>query len=222
MSLRVSFIIPARNEETSLSATLESLQNLDTECSYEIIVVDGNSTDQTPKIARSFGVQLINSSGKGISQGRNAGAAHAQGDWLAFIDADTCATAKYLESMLEFVEAQNLVAATSRYQFTEPRGVRPRIVEATQPMLAASTPPILYGFNTFVVKDVFTAAGGYPNLPNEDIAFSEMVAKYGMTGVCPETLVRTSPRRLYQLGVSRTLWYYVMKDLKRRRSGVQT
>ena len=49
----VSVIVPARNEEASLAACLESL-TAQNGINYEIIVVDDASTDRTPEIARSF------------------------------------------------------------------------------------------------------------------------------------------------------------------------
>ena len=49
----VSVIVPARNEEASLGACLESLA-AQTGVSFEIIVVDDASTDRTREIAQSF------------------------------------------------------------------------------------------------------------------------------------------------------------------------
>ena len=55
----VSVIVPARNEEASLGACLESLV-AQTGVSFEIIVVDDGSTDRTREIAQSFpGVRVI-------------------------------------------------------------------------------------------------------------------------------------------------------------------
>jgi glycosyltransferase involved in cell wall biosynthesis len=56
----VSIIVPARNEEASLAACLQSLIP-QTGIDYEIIVVDDDSTDRTAEIARSF----VGTTGKG-------------------------------------------------------------------------------------------------------------------------------------------------------------
>ncbi len=90
----VSVIVPARDEEASLWACLESLV-AQTGVSFEIIVIDDGSTDRTGEIARSFsGVKVIapgplptNWTGK--NNALVAGAKEARGQWLLFTDADT-------------------------------------------------------------------------------------------------------------------------------------
>ena len=95
----VSIIVPARNEETSLGACLESL-TAQTGVAFEIIVVDDGSTDRTRQIAQSFaGVRVIfpeplheNLAGKtwtGKNNALVAGAKKARASWLLFTDADT-------------------------------------------------------------------------------------------------------------------------------------
>ncbi|HKM47282.1 MAG TPA: glycosyltransferase family 2 protein [Terriglobales bacterium] len=95
----VSIIIPARNEEASLRACLESLTT-QTGVAFEIIVVDDASIDRTREIAESFaGVRVISPgplpqgpAGTGWTGKNNAmiaGAKQARADWLLFTDADT-------------------------------------------------------------------------------------------------------------------------------------
>jgi glycosyltransferase involved in cell wall biosynthesis len=213
---RVSFIVPAQNEADSLPATLTSIQQQQTTISYETIVVDGASTDQTPAIAREMDARVVESAGNGIGYGCNQGAEHARGDWLVIVDADTRIATRYLDTMLAFVESEGVVAATSWWRFSEPRGLRTRFVEATQSLFVHHDPPILYGFHHLVTTEAFAAVGGYPTVPNEDIAFSHRITEYGSIGVCPETLVSTSPRRLYRLGLTKLLIHYLRQDIQRR------
>jgi len=98
-SPEVSIIVPARNEEASLGACLESLST-QTGVTFEIIVVDDDSTDCTREIAESFArVRVIspdplreNPAGK-TSTGKNraliTGVKEARAQWLLFTDADT-------------------------------------------------------------------------------------------------------------------------------------
>ena len=93
-SPEVSVIVPARNEEASLDACLQSLI-AQTGISFEVIVVDDSSTDRTREIALSFpGVRVVTpgplpSGWTGKNNAVIAGAHQAQGEWLLFTDADT-------------------------------------------------------------------------------------------------------------------------------------
>src|SRR5499427_4477475 len=90
----VSVIVPARNEEASLRACLESLVS-QSGVDFEIIVVNDHSIDRTREIAESFpGVRVIEAGSlpQGWTGKNNAvacGAREARGQWLLFTDADT-------------------------------------------------------------------------------------------------------------------------------------
>jgi glycosyltransferase involved in cell wall biosynthesis len=90
----LSVIVPARNEEASLGACLDSLVN-QSGLQYEIIVVDDGSTDRTRQVAQSYSQVAVISPGllppgaTGKNNALVAGAHHAQGNWLLFTDADT-------------------------------------------------------------------------------------------------------------------------------------
>ncbi len=85
-----SVVIPVYNNPVDLKACLESLQSLDYEKGrYEVIVVDNNSTDETPEVARSFGVNCLTESTLQSSYAaRNTGIRAARGRLIAFTDSD--------------------------------------------------------------------------------------------------------------------------------------
>lgn len=86
----VSVIIPVYNYDRYLGEAVESVLG-QTYQHLEVIVVDDGSTDQSGEVARSFagrGVRYCQQVHAGIGPARNKGVELAQGDFLAFLDAD--------------------------------------------------------------------------------------------------------------------------------------
>jgi len=86
----VSVIIPVYNYDRYLAEAVESALS-QTHQHLEVIVVDDGSTDQSGEVARSFadrGVRYTHQVHAGIGPARNKGVELAQGDFLAFLDAD--------------------------------------------------------------------------------------------------------------------------------------
>jgi len=104
--VKVSVIVPARNEEASLGACLKSLAG-QSGVSFEIIVVDDHSTDRTREVAESYaGVRVIEAGElpEGWTGKNNAvasGAREARGEWLLLTDADTVHREGSLERAME-------------------------------------------------------------------------------------------------------------------------
>jgi glycosyltransferase involved in cell wall biosynthesis len=100
---RISIVIPMFNEARHIGRTLLAAQKAahaaGLDC--ELIVVDNGSTDQGPSIARQFGAQVLVHPGVLIGALRNRGTAIAQGEWLAFIDADVEMPENWLVSLIE-------------------------------------------------------------------------------------------------------------------------
>jgi glycosyltransferase involved in cell wall biosynthesis len=86
---KISLIIIAFNEEKYIGDCLEHAIKNGGEKFHEIIVVDNASTDCTSQIASAFPhVKVIYEKEKGITKARQRGLKEAQGEILAFIDAD--------------------------------------------------------------------------------------------------------------------------------------
>jgi glycosyltransferase involved in cell wall biosynthesis len=86
---RVSVVIPAHNAGPFLGEALDSVfaQGLD---DPEVVVVDDGSTDDTTRVARSYGrgVQLLSQPRSGSGHARNRGLEATSGELVAFLDAD--------------------------------------------------------------------------------------------------------------------------------------
>ncbi|SER27816.1 glycosyltransferase [Natrinema salaciae] len=213
----VSFVVPARNEADYLRGAVASLAALDTDYEYEVIVVDGGSSDDTPAVAREYGATVVDEGGSSIGAARNLGANRAAGEWLAFVDADTRVRANYLTELLGFAEANGLAAASSRCRITGPRRAALMAVTINQ-VFSRLERPIMPGFNCLVHREAFDAVGGFPDVPNEDTAFSRRLARRYPTAYCPTVLVESSGRRIADDGLTGTLWHYLRLDLERLRA----
>ncbi|NHN47131.1 glycosyltransferase [Halostella sp. JP-L12] len=214
---QVSFVVPAREEAAYLPSTLSSIRDQATDRDYEAVVVVGGRRDGTAEIARDYGARVYRQAGRGIGDARHIGAEHARGEWLAFVDADTALDPSYLETMLAHVGHEGLDAASSRCRMTGPR--RAKLVEWTiNHVFPRLEWPVLPGFNFFVDAETYRAAGGFPNVPNEDTAFSRRLGRSVETGYCPAVLVESSGRRVAAAGLTGTLYHYLRLDWGRVRA----
>ncbi|MBD1400936.1 TIGR04283 family arsenosugar biosynthesis glycosyltransferase [Pelovirga terrestris] len=85
--VELSVIVPVLNEAAELPTFLADLRR-QRQVTYELIIVDGGSTDATLGLLQSEQVQLI-SAPRGRGHQLNAGAAKARGDWLLFLHVDS-------------------------------------------------------------------------------------------------------------------------------------
>lgn len=213
----VSFVVPARNEAQYLRGTLASLAALETAYEYEVIVVDGDSSDQTPAIAGEYDTRVLEGDGSSIAHGRNYGARHGTGEWVAFIDADTRVRPNYVADLVGYAEATDLAAASSYCRITGP--MRAKLMEVTlNHVFSRLEKPVLPGFNLLIRRDIFAEVGGFPEVGNEDTAFSRLVGSAYPTGYYPGVLVESSGRRIAMQGLTGTLYHYARLDHERLRA----
>lgn len=85
----ISVVIPCYNAAAFLGETLRSAVK-QTHPPVEVIVVDDGSSDNSAKLAESYGspVRVIRQPNGGAAVARNTGVKAATGDWIAFLDAD--------------------------------------------------------------------------------------------------------------------------------------
>lgn len=117
--VRISVVIPARNEESNLQTLLASL-NRQEFAPHEIIVVDDHSEDRTAAVAREQGANVI--SGQPLPDGWLGkpwacaqGSAAASGDWFLFLDADTALEPEALSKIGRLAREENAAHSVCPY-----------------------------------------------------------------------------------------------------------
>jgi len=137
---RLSFVIPARNEEALIGETLEAILASVARASrlsrndlwlpdtpFDVVVADDGSEDATADIVGKFadevGVQLASCAGGTCAAARNAGAAVSSGRVLCFVDADTIVPENAVDRILQLHESEGRCLVLYRLVSREP-GIR--------------------------------------------------------------------------------------------------
>jgi len=197
----ISVIIPALNEERSIGCCISRIK--EEKCFAEIIVADGGSTDRTREIVAGFSeVRLIRSEkGRGIQM--NSGAAHAKGNILLFLHADTRLEPGWSAALRSSLDSEELTGGAFSFRIDNP-SARYRIVDALVALrcLLLKTP---YGDQSiFVRRTTFEKIGGYPAIPlMEDIELVRKLKKAGKIVILRHTAY-TDSRRWEKKGILRT------------------
>ena len=223
----VSVVVPTYNEEQALPHTLDAL--LRQEGAYEVILVDGGSSDRTQAIAESFGFingdgqdhhvpQSLPSCGKSVesplshrvlaaTKGRasqmNAGAGAARGEWLLFLHADTVLPPGAIQRLNEMQSNLAVQAGGFMHQFSGSNW-RLKFISFLD-NLRCRCSRIIYGDQAlFVRRTLFEHIGGFPNQPIlEDVAFCERLVKV-TTPVLLSPPVVTDARKFVKMGIWRS------------------
>ncbi|WP_013321039.1 glycosyltransferase family 2 protein [Gloeothece verrucosa] len=179
----VSVIIPTYNAEIYIKQTLESVL-AQTYCDLEIIIVDDESPDRSIEICQQFNdprIKIIHQKNRGLAGARNTGIRHAQGEYLAFLDADDLWLPEKLTLQIEHLENNPEVGVSfSRSRFIDENGEYIGVYQ--MPKLTGITPehllcrnPIGNGSAPVIRRKVFNAIRFQKNLygQEEDFYFDE-------------------------------------------------
>jgi len=184
--VRLSFVIPAYNEERYLPACLESIlaQTRDLADGVEIIVVNNASSDRTREVALSYpGVTVVDEMRKGLPWARQAGFAASSGELIANVDADSRLTPGWVRQVLEtFAEferkGKSLVALSGPVEYYDLTASQMVSVHLFY-VLAF----VLYALNRYVLRAGSMVQGGNFVLRREALqsigGFNTSIAFYG-------------------------------------------
>jgi rSAM/selenodomain-associated transferase 2 len=196
----ISVVIPARNEAASITATVRAARAVPEV--KEVIVVDGESSDDTVRLARELGCRTLESPAGRGSQLR-LGAAEATGDVVVLLHADTELPPHAGRALLNCLRDSTVVGGGFWKIFKEPRFL----------MLGSRWKCVVRLFlgrrvvgdqAMFCLREALTQAGGVPDIPlMEEFELCRRLRKTGRLALADATVV-TSGRRFREHGVLRT------------------
>lgn len=109
--VKYSVLVPAYNEEQGLAVVLERLNQI-LDSSFEVLVIDDGSQDNTSKVATTYGCKVIvHSVNKGKGAAIMSGVSYAQADGLIFIDADGTYPPEAILTIAEHLNLYDMVVA---------------------------------------------------------------------------------------------------------------
>ncbi len=210
--IRMSFVVPAYNEEALLPSCLAAIRaEIErTGIEAEVIVVNNASTDRTADIAAATpGVRLVHEPTKGLVQARKAGFEASSGELVANIDADTLLPPGWLARvMAEFARDPELVTVSGPYDYYD---VPFRIRAAARVFYLVGFGT--YSFNRYVLRvgsmvqggnfvlkrDALIRAGGFDptfTFYGEDTDIARRMNRVGRVKFTWALMAKSSGRRL--------------------------
>ncbi len=221
----ISVVIPLYNKEKQIAHTLQSVF-AQTFQDFEIVIVDDGSTDNSVKEVKKFDdprVLLIQQSNAGVSAARNRGIEEANGELIAFLDADDEWMPEFLQTILQLKKIYfnckvwatsyfnswngNLLPITLRkIPFFEESGILTNYFKVA----TYSHPPIC-SISVAVDKQVLKSIGGFP----VGIKSGEDLLTWARLAVETNIAYSTRPLAIYNMGEG-----YILSNLPPRRQDV--
>ena len=217
----ISIVVPTYNEEKNIDRCLKALTNQSIpRDQIEIIVVDGDSTDQTREIAAEYADVVMIQTSEGVGGARNDGFKIAKHQIVATTDADCEPKANWVESILKMFD-EDTVAVTGILKPFDWRDmnwlnilVYRAIFETANLMLmimALFGQYHLCGANSAFNKKVFIDIGGYKPLAYaDDIEIFKRIKNKGGVKLSGAMQINYSVRRIKKIGIM-NYFYLILK-----------
>jgi rSAM/selenodomain-associated transferase 2 len=201
VSRLISVIIPCLNEAAIARDRLLTLQSLRRE-GHELILVDGESGDATPQIARPL-VDRVETAPAGRAGQMNLGARVARGEALWFLHLDSRPPARAAEAVLQAtLDGSGWGRFDVRLDGAAPMF---RVIERMMNLRSRLTGMVTGDQALFVRRDLFTRVGGFPEIAlMEDLGISRRLKRIA-SPVCLSQRVLVSSRRWQRDGIWRTI-----------------
>lgn len=188
--LSVSIIVPVRDEAAIIAPVLRRLCQDFPGC--ELIVVDGASTDDTAEQAAPLATVVPAPPGR--ARQMNTGAAHATGQVLWFVHADTRLDPAALGQLRSALTDHEVVGGGCAIRFDRDTPAL-RFLAWSSTQRARRLHQIFGDQAMFVRRSVFDALGGFPDLPlMEDLEMSRRLRRTGRLVVLPAACTASARR----------------------------
>jgi len=206
----VSVVVPALNNEETISRTIESLKNMDyPREKLEIIVVDDASNDKTGKIALNHGARVVKREKRGGCAGaKNTGVSHARSEIIAFVDANVTVDKDWLKELVTPFKDTSVgatggsVRAKYRRNHSLGKYISHDVDYRKRNVNTRSVP----GSNSAYRREVFEIVGKLDPYLGEDPDFSYRVSNYGYKIVFTERAIVYHPS-------FENVWTYFKKQI---------
>jgi len=200
----ISVIIPCYNCANTISQTLESLNKQDLLESFEIIVVNNNSNDNSSDVIKSFSnVKLVHEIEiQNAAAARNFGVKNAKGGIVAFIDADCIAASDWLSQGIQAFRKHSVSRIGGQVQVS-PLSSNSSAIEILDALYSFCQRQLVDKYqvamsgNMFIYKDIFEKLGGFKAtfFELEDIEFGIRADTNGYSISYAKTCVVFHPAR---------------------------
>ncbi len=198
--MKLSVVVPAYNESKRIGRTLQSIRNALVEASidsWEIIVADDSSTDDTVAIAEDAGATIVHSGARNIGATRNCGASAAQGEYIVFIDADTLVSGDLMAEMMEAFQ-NGAIGGGTPVCWSSPTGLAANVGRwIWNAVSRLFTLPA--GSFFFMTREAYLASGGFDEsyFVSEELYLGHALKKLGRLKILRNP-VHTSPRKMHE------------------------
>ena len=199
--MKISIIIPTKDEEELLPGLLKSIVSQDFD-DYEIIVADAFSTDHTREIAKEYEAMVVDGGMPGA--GRNAGARAASGEFLFFLDADVIIPEYFLKNLYNEMQERYIDVATCAIKPISDIQLDRVIHKLINLTILANlrVDPKAFGFCIFITKRLFNRIGGFDETIKvaEDNDLVKRASEYRPLRFLNSSYVQVSVRRFEKEG----------------------
>lgn len=216
----ITLIIPAYNEESEIAATLEAAKKMAAGRFREIIVVDNASTDKTSEVARMHGATVVREEKKGLPHARAAGLAHAQSEYVAYIDADHHLSETWFDvAERTFKKYPRIVALSGPRKYFGTTKGRIFMLDSfwfLAPLIYRVVGYMILGGNFIARKDALEKMGGFDTsieFYGEDTDIARRLSKVGKVMFRNDFYVYSSARRFETEGIWKTNMTYALNYL---------